>query len=181
MAEPKPFASLSSSLLARKGQAKPAMRPQGHMMGSLEDLGWNDMGHNVPPVPRTSTQMPTPMAPSYEPEPIDVPVPEVVRQQAAIAQEMGAEVEPVAAPVEQPEPVVAAEPMAAPMLRAQPGAKPKSAFTLRLDRDRHLKLRLACAIQHRSAQTVVTEALDAFLATMPEIETLAAGAAGTTR
>ena len=48
MAEPKPFASLSSGLLARKGAAKPAMRPQGFgsFGGSLEDLGWNDMGHN---------------------------------------------------------------------------------------------------------------------------------------
>ena len=41
-----PFASLSSGLLARKGAAKPAMRPQGfgHHAG-FEDLGWNDMGH----------------------------------------------------------------------------------------------------------------------------------------
>src|SRR6185436_14948662 len=50
----KPFASLSSGLLARKGTAKPAMRPQG--FGSygagLEDLGWNDMGHGAyEPVP----------------------------------------------------------------------------------------------------------------------------------
>lgn len=50
----KPFASLSSGLLARKGTAKPAMRPQG--FGSygagLEDLGWNDMGHTgYEPVP----------------------------------------------------------------------------------------------------------------------------------
>ena len=29
MSEAKPFASLSSGLLARKGTAKPAMRPQG--------------------------------------------------------------------------------------------------------------------------------------------------------
>src|SRR6476620_6109111 len=50
-----PYASLSSGLLARKGGAKPAMRPQGFnnfgnnslgggFGGSLEDLGWNDMG-----------------------------------------------------------------------------------------------------------------------------------------
>src|SRR5688500_17732308 len=47
MAETKPFASLSSGLLARKGAAKPAMRPQGFgsFGSSLEDLGWNDMGH----------------------------------------------------------------------------------------------------------------------------------------
>ena len=55
MADSKPYASLSSGLLARKGGAKPAMRPQGYngfgnnlggggFGGSLEDLGWNDMG-----------------------------------------------------------------------------------------------------------------------------------------
>ena len=48
--EPKPFASLSSGLLARKGAARPAMRPQGFGQGgaSLEDLGWNDMGFEPP-------------------------------------------------------------------------------------------------------------------------------------
>ena len=48
MSEAKPFASLSSGLLARKGAARPAMRPQGFTQQSaaLEDLGWNDMGHD---------------------------------------------------------------------------------------------------------------------------------------
>src|SRR5688500_15601193 len=50
--EPKPFASLSSGLLARKGAARPAMRPQGFggQMGGagLDDLGWNDMGFEPP-------------------------------------------------------------------------------------------------------------------------------------
>ena len=49
--EAKPFASLSSGLLARKGAARPAMRPQGFggQVGSgLEDLGWNDMGFEPP-------------------------------------------------------------------------------------------------------------------------------------
>ena len=48
--EPKAFASLSSGLLARKGAAKPAMRPQGFGQGgaSLEDLGWDDMGFEPP-------------------------------------------------------------------------------------------------------------------------------------
>ena len=59
MADSKPYASLSSGLLARKGGAKPAMRPQGFNGGfggnagfggggSLEDLGWNDMGFEPP-------------------------------------------------------------------------------------------------------------------------------------
>jgi hypothetical protein len=46
------FASLSPALLARKGGAKPAMRPQNTggvtdgkaAAANLEDLGWNDMG-----------------------------------------------------------------------------------------------------------------------------------------
>src|SRR5690348_10898620 len=53
MGEPKAFASLSSGLLARKGAARPAMRPQGFggqgQTGTgLEDLGWNDMGFEPP-------------------------------------------------------------------------------------------------------------------------------------
>ena len=51
MGEPKAFASLSSGLLARKGGARPAMRPQGfggQTGAGLEDLGWNDMGFEPP-------------------------------------------------------------------------------------------------------------------------------------
>src|SRR6185437_12033091 len=48
--EAKPIASLSSGLLARKGAARPAMRPQGfgQVGNGLEDLGWNDMGFEPP-------------------------------------------------------------------------------------------------------------------------------------
>ena len=50
MSEAKTFASLSSGLLARKGAAKPAMRPQGFGQtgAGLDDLGWNDMGYSAP-------------------------------------------------------------------------------------------------------------------------------------
>ena len=56
MAEAKPLASLSGSLLARKGAAKPAMRRQGmagfgQMLTPQDDLGWNDMGYDVNPTP----------------------------------------------------------------------------------------------------------------------------------
>jgi predicted RNA-binding Zn ribbon-like protein len=57
--------------------------------------------------------------------------------------------------------------------RSAPGTKAKAAFTLRLDADRHLRLRLACAMSHRSAQQLVTEALDTFLATLPEVAAMA--------
>lgn len=50
----------------------------------------------------------------------------------------------------------------------------RAAFTLRLDDDRHLRLRLACAIRNNSAQQIVTEALDRLLDNMPDLESLAA-------
>lgn len=50
----------------------------------------------------------------------------------------------------------------------------RAAFTLRLDPERHLKLRLASTIGGRSAQQIVTDALDAYLGDMPELATLAA-------
>ena len=56
---------------------------------------------------------------------------------------------------------------------AAPGSKGKSAFTLRLDPARHLKLRLACAVDGRSAQQLVTDALDQLLQAMPELESMA--------
>jgi hypothetical protein len=152
MSEPKPFASLSSSLLARKGQAKPAMRPQAFgAMSVHDDLGWNDMGYpgNRPTVP------------------VEAPAPVV--QQATIAEQLGAEPAPEAP---------AARKKAAdivPISRPKPGllARAKSAFTLRLDPDRHLRLRLACAVDHRSAQQIVTQALDEYLSGMPELDELA--------
>jgi hypothetical protein len=88
--------------------------------------------------------------------------------------------------VEAPEPVVPApvpvaaarpQPAAAPRRhrapRAAPGSKGKAAFTLRLDPERHLKLRLACAVDGRSAQMLVTEALDRLLSEIPDLDTLA--------
>lgn len=53
-------------------------------------------------------------------------------------------------------------------------AKARAAFTLRLDPERHLKLRLASTMQEVSAQVLVTEALDRFLADIPELEAIAA-------
>lgn len=55
-------------------------------------------------------------------------------------------------------------------------ARDKVAFTLRLDRERHLKLRLASAIKNRSSQLLVTAALDDFFSAMPELGQLAASA-----
>jgi len=162
MNEAKPFASLSSTLLARKGQAKPAMRPQGFHMAheapfqidpfqrpDHDDLGWNDMGHEPGPV---ALHPNVPVEPTPEP-------PAVVTQQRELAREF--------APVTPP----AITPAAAP--RARPGSHGKAAFTLRLDGERHLRLRLVCAVQHRSAQQIVTQALDEFLDRQPDNAALA--------
>jgi len=52
----------------------------------------------------------------------------------------------------------------------------RAAFTLRLDSQRHFKLRLASTVHECSAQALVTEALDRFLDTIPQLESLAAQA-----
>jgi len=177
MNEARPFASLSSGLLARKGAAKPAMRPQGYN-GGFEDLGWNDMGHHEPLAEELNGEVPehvpssiaalTP-APKH-PSPADHAEPEVVAQQRAIAESFAPEEAEAPAPVKAPAPVVALPKRAAAAAAAQ---GKKAAFTLRLDGERHLRLRLATAVTGRSAQLMVTEALDHFLASIPEIEALA--------
>jgi hypothetical protein len=145
--EAKPFASLSSTLLARKGQAKPAMRPQGFggFGASQEDLGWNDMGFDAP-------------------RPVAAESPQVVRQQ----EELAAHFTPPTA--EAP----TRKPRAPRQTRALNGQK--AAFTLRLDEERHLRLRLASALHRRSSQRLVTEALDALLGAMPGLDEMVAKA-----
>ena len=206
MAEPKPFASLSSGLLARKGAAKPAMRPQGFgqigVTPGLEDLGWDDMGHGFPgagfahepapehvpssiaaltPAPRAGHHEHAHEAPQQErAEPVAPPAPAVVEQQREIEARFAEPQVPVQpqAPVQpQPASVVPARfetasvvPLAPRERPASGSSKGKTAFTLRLDAERHLKLRLACALTHRSAQQLVTEALDHFLVSMPQVD-----------
>ena len=138
MGEPKVFAALTAGLLARKGGAKPAMRPQ--MYTVQDDLGWNDMGEA--PVQEPARAVPIPIAFGQPLGEAPLPPP-VVAQQTALAETFA------------PEAVRA---------RAAAGAHGKSAFTLRLDEARHLRLRLMGAHRHRSAQSLVTEALDRFLA-----------------
>lgn len=169
MSDSKSFASLSSALLARKGHAKPAMRPQAIQLDhsaadQLEDLGWNDMGHD--PAPAPAAELVT--MPGVQLTAQDAPV-EVHVQQDALAREF---VETFSQPAaHQPS-------MLSPMRgsrsvgglkRAAPGSKGKAAFTLRLDSERHLQLRLVSAVKHRSAQQIVTEALDQYLARQPEV------------
>ena len=171
MIGPKPFASLTSGLLARKGGARPAMRrayiPGGDKpslpLSVQEDLGWNDMGEDTPP----ALTPPAPLAMIREdmPQPeAQAAAPEIVRQQEHLAEQ-------IAEPMDEREPWTPA-----PVIRPR-GAK--AAFTLRLDPERHLRLRLACAVNNRSAQQIVTQALDAFLNSQPELEALAQQVPGT--
>ena len=245
--EPKPFASLSSGLLARKGAARPAMRPQGFGQSGagLEDLGWNDMGFEAPKavpaerdgehdafgeeiVEHPRSAHPTGLSPvespvhgqqaeiadrfsaaadeeeafdeeydetaePYDPNALegDEDEDEEEADEEALYAEPQAPVFVAPQPVfEAPEPVFEAPkpvtfeapvpvsaqapaPRRVPVSRSVPGAKEKAAFTLRLDKDRHLKLRLACAVNGRSAQMLVTEALDQLLRAMPEVDDMA--------
>jgi len=260
MGEPKAFASLSSGLLARKGAARPAMRPQGfgQVGAGLDDLGWNDMGFEAPkpalapvrderhdafgqeiPEPALRNPLAALTAPGLAPnrspvhhqraeiagrfadytdeasedEEIDETA-EVYDPTARVAasppDETGEDelvldtpvlsTKPSRLPVEHaqfapitpfapatafapttpfapatasPTVEVRAAPVRAPVSRAEPGSKAKAAFTLRLDGERHLKLRLACAVTGRSAQQLVTEALDRLLGGMPELASMA--------
>ncbi|MFM6853334.1 MAG: hypothetical protein ACKOUM_04555 [Sphingopyxis sp.] len=229
MAEPKPIASLSAGLLARKGAARPAMRRQAqlpgvtHSLGGHDDLGWNDMGYDVDPhdnaaeISRQAGQGLSPMerpgasvndhsahdafeaavdrvvpnqAPAHTPTvqpihhaqavPVQAEQPEVHNQMQRIERELTADpapMQPVAAPVAAPAPAPIAPVVArtrAPRARAAAGAKGNFAFTLRLNPDRHLRLRLASATTNRSAQQILIDLLDDYLANLPEIDAFAA-------
>mgnify|MGYP006142475813 CR=1 FL=1 len=237
MSEPS-FASLGPTLLARKGGAKPAMRPQLAPLVAdeveiaaladeqLEDLGWNDMGHDdgefgegengADVVPINAAVAAGDPAASRNPI--------VRRQQRRLEERVLAEAAmtgpeaaedaafeefgdagdyeyaaeeyaedageyaaeqhyaplaqaPVTPPVAPPAaPVVAHR---APRAPARPVIRPaaaerRAAFTLRLDPERHLKLRLAATMQGVSAQVLLTEALDAMLAEFDDLDVIAA-------
>jgi hypothetical protein len=153
MKEAKNFASLSPRLLARKGGAKPAMRPQLQPLTefpfdgpseSQDDLGWNDMGEEP------ASQGAEVVAISSIETAHNAARPQVVAQQEELVSRMsrrsGAQIK----------------------LSAR-----RAAFTLRLDQERHLQLRLASTVSGRSAQSLLTEALDRMIDDMPEIRTLA--------
>lgn len=150
----KPLAALSSTLLARKGQAKPAMRPHGvpglaPAPNGNDDLGWNDMGA----------------------EPVAARVPPVLRQREVLREELAASdpsrrLKPVS--------VATAARFGRETARKHGSAKAKAAFTLRLDHDRHLRLRIASALTNASAQVLITAALDQFLQDLPEVDALIA-------
>lgn len=226
------FASLSSTLLARKGGAKPAMRPQSAALGpvdgvaaaaNLEDLGWNDMGEDAPPPasfePAEERRI-MPKAPSLSESSLIQAGPAQEAGYADFAQDNdeqpfeGADIVPIKARQDDNSPVsnqvrdsldkitsqlarqdseddlqaekktevrFDAAAIALPKKPTKPAKREsaasqgkRAAFTLRLDPERHLMLRLACTVRGSSAQQLVTDALDGLLAEMPEIASLAA-------
>ena len=211
MGEPKPLASLSAGLLARKGGARPAMRRQPLGSGpaptnavGYDDLGWNDMGYDVDPDQSSEPARMLDLKPlltgsvlahnveaeqaledsvgheltdavaedyaaedygadAFEAETHEIP--EIVRQQESLIDRVAAVARKVEARPE-PKPKKEKAPRA---LRA----REKAAFTLRLDAERHLRLRLASAVTNRSSQVILTDLLDEYLTTLPEIDAMA--------
>ncbi|SFF98863.1 hypothetical protein SAMN05518801_10526 [Novosphingobium sp. CF614] len=143
MSEHHAFASLSPRLLARKGSAKPAMRPQDTVKFAdsvlptqAEDLGWDDWGHGQGRVAPSASDLP------------EQGMPEVLRQIEQIAWRINRVMAPAAV--------------------ASPESR-RTAFTLRLDAERHFRLRMAGVVLNRSAQVLVTEALDKYLSEIPQV------------
>jgi hypothetical protein len=211
MGEPKPLASLSAGLLARKGGARPAMRRQPLGSGpapvnstGYDDLGWNDMGYDVDPdqsgeparmldlkplltgsvlahnveaeqalEDSAGHELTDAVAEDYAAEDYGADafeaeaheIPEIVRQQESLIDRVAAVARKVEARPE-PKPKKEKAPRA---LRA----REKAAFTLRLDAERHLRLRLASAVTNRSSQVILTDLLDEYLTTLPEIDAMA--------
>ena len=187
------FASLGPTLLARKGGAKPAMRPQLAPLpeavadDQLEDLGWNDMGADDDPIVHKPSATASKSKHnskklsksadivSINPSATALPAYEAANE---IADDFG----------DSQEPLIKAKPAAKkPASKAKKakkkGAKTvsqagtsnlprRTAFTLRLDLDRHLKLRLASTMQGVSAQALVTEAIDQMFAEIDDLDAL---------
>ena len=158
-----------------------AGEPEDVSAGYDDDAGYDaDAGYEAEAVEHAEEEEETAEQPLYDdPAPFEAEeaeyeapaepyqAPSVVAQQRAILERFEGEVEDVPVVSAGPAPVV---PLPA---RHSVADQRKAAFTLRLDSDRHLRLRLACAVSGRSAQQIVARALDEALASIPEIEALA--------
>jgi hypothetical protein len=112
------------------------------------DLGWNDMGDDAPE--------------GY----VDEPAPKVRRADIVpIAGDAETSMVPCNVSKHQSQPEVMFNEMATPAKTRNSSSHQghRVAFTLRLDAERHFKLRLACAFENRSVQKFVTEAIDRWL------------------
>ncbi len=224
------YASLGPTLLARKGGAKPAMRPQLAPLPAnsaeiaaladeqLEDLGWNDMGGDdadpaVSEYPLASPENDLIVEPLRGADVVSITSrsaapaaanedtliggsPVVLRQQKRLAIEIPQEFGGVLPGSENHDHDCASYDEADQLLlRKKEGAQTASttaktygrtkkdaaslsgrraAFTLRLDADRRMKLRLASTMQNTSAQALVTEALDRLLDDFDDLDALVA-------
>ncbi|BAK66740.1 hypothetical protein SLG_20650 [Sphingobium sp. SYK-6] len=189
MPEPRPAASLTAGLLARRGTARPAMRRP--TLGGLhaplptnDDLGWNDMGE--PDCPEAEIALPTgpetaqateeeaartpddsmtaecasavPAAEALAPAP-PMPISPIEEQLQALAKRINARTAPRKAESRSPAKLTE--------------AARKAAFTLRIDQERHLRLRLLSAVSNRSAQQLLIEALDTLITENEQLNALA--------
>lgn len=202
LSEPRPFASLSPSLLARKGAARPAMRRQDAASfglsgmradtAKMEDLGWNDWGLSeaeqaAPVAVDVADESVAPMDAEFAPvsEAELSAEPEQAGQDhldeesgddgstsapmASLAPEVPAfvarkpdvlrQIEDLAERINQP---------VAPVRNLVTEGR-RAAFTLRLDAERHFRLKMAGVLLNRSAQVIVTEALDKYLAEFADL------------
>ncbi len=155
--EPRPAASLTSGLLARRGGARPAMRRQPiinmHSTGNPhEDLGWNDMGEESKVADAVS---PMAMAES-------VPIhPQVETKSGEPDSSIAKQIDILAERMATRSSKQAARDKVRPASLA--GTERRVAFTLRIDAERHLRLRLLSALTNRSAQRLLIEALDSMI------------------
>lgn len=165
--EPRPAASLTSSLLARRGGARPAMRRQ-PILPSLsagahhDDLGWNDMGEDHGANPKAVHSVVEPISDSVAP--VEGGAPAV----SPIAEQINALTERLTAPR-----VKIAKLSLGKAVKVRPAKGHKAAFTLRIEPERHLRLRLLSTLTRRSAQQLLTEALDTIIAQNQELRALA--------
>lgn len=139
------LASLNKSLLARKGGAKPAMhRQSGLPIATATAEALEDLGWNDMGGDELSNVVP--ISPASD-DADDAPVLTLAKKIAAPAN------------------------TTAVRKSALKQGKP-AAFTLCLDAERHLKLRLASTIKGQSAQQIVTDALDSLLNEIKELDAL---------
>ncbi len=167
----KPAGSLSSTMLARKGDARPGQRYMPEPGLEIPErtrvikFGADMLAPNHAPVAATAA------VDVFEPftDALDFPAYEPAHDDAPGTQYVPLATTPLAPPAVRPSLVAPApalndEEIWQPLAIALPARSRKSAFTLRLDSDRHLRLRLLSAHQHRSAQQIVIEAVDRLLA-----------------
>ncbi|MBC7987474.1 MAG: hypothetical protein H7X93_12540 [Sphingomonadaceae bacterium] len=178
------------------------VNPMGDLHDLHDDLGWNDMGYHAPQ-PAEPADANGVVVEGFPPPPVVRIQQEELARDFAPQQEGDAEAsaepcadelqaDPVVEDLAEEPPISFDEDIVVPLARPDRPRKPmaldsvtadpvqaplrareKAAFTLRLDPDRHLRLRLASAMTGRSSQRIVTEALDRFLEAIPELDGIA--------